>query len=316
MQPNAGSRSRSRPTARALPAHEPRSSTRRPARRAPPRCSGPSSARSGISRADDPWRPYGLLLKGLASLLLDETERADELFGCAAHAAEWLGSTETRALALAERALLADARADHAKADAYLDRIYATDDPLDGFASYALTLAASARGLLRHGRWVEARRALGAAQGLVPGLTEALPWLAVQARLELAGAWVMLRDPAAARLLVDEADRILAVHSKLGVLCRQRESLAAEIDAMPSAASGRTVRLTAAELRLLPMLATHLSFREIGARFFLSRHTVKTQAISAYRKLGASSRSEAVQRAELLGLIETTTEAAPSLVTG
>ena len=64
------------------------------------------------------------------------------------------------------------------------------------------------------------------------------------------------------------------------------------------------------------MLATHLSFREIGARFFLSRHTVKTQAISAYRKLGASSRSEAVQRAELLGLIETTTEAAPSLVTG
>jgi LuxR family maltose regulon positive regulatory protein len=126
----------------------------------------------------------------------------------------------------------------------------------------------------------------------------------------------MLRDPAAARLLVDEADRILAVHPKLGVLCRQRDALAAEIDAMPSAELGRTVRLTAAEFRLLPLRATHLSFREIGAHFFLSRHTVKTQAISAYRKLGASSRSEAVQRAELLGLIETTTEAVPSVVTG
>jgi LuxR family maltose regulon positive regulatory protein len=126
----------------------------------------------------------------------------------------------------------------------------------------------------------------------------------------------MLRDPAAARPLVDEADRILAVHPKLGVLCRQRDAVAAEIDTMPSAAPGRTVRLTAAELRLLPLLATHLSFREIGAHFFLSRHTVKTQAISAYRKLGASSRSEAVQRAELLGLIERMTEAVPSLATG
>ena len=45
------------------------------------------------------------------------------------------------------------------------------------------------------------------------------------------------------------------------------------------------------------MLATHLSFREIGLRFFLSRNTVKTQAISVYRKLGASNRSEAVERA-------------------
>jgi LuxR family maltose regulon positive regulatory protein len=52
------------------------------------------------------------------------------------------------------------------------------------------------------------------------------------------------------------------------------------------------------------MLATHLSFREIGARFFLSRNTVKTQAISVYRKLGASSRSEAVAQATSLGLIE------------
>jgi LuxR family maltose regulon positive regulatory protein len=37
---------------------------------------------------------------------------------------------------------------------------------------------------------------------------------------------------------------------------------------------------------------------------FLSRHTVKTQAISIYGKLGASSRSEAVQRAIELGLLE------------
>ena len=61
--------------------------------------------------------------------------------------------------------------------------------------------------------------------------------------------------------------------------------------------------LTAAELRLLPFLATHLSFREIGARLYVSRHTVKSQAIAVYRKLGATSRSESVQFAHRLGLL-------------
>jgi len=62
--------------------------------------------------------------------------------------------------------------------------------------------------------------------------------------------------------------------------------------------------LTAAELRVLPLLATHLSFPEIGAEMFLSPHTVKSQAMSIYRKLGASSRHQAVTRARDLGLLE------------
>jgi len=62
--------------------------------------------------------------------------------------------------------------------------------------------------------------------------------------------------------------------------------------------------LTAAELRLLPMLATHLSFAEIAAEMFLSRNTVSSQAMSIYRKLGAGSRSQAVARSRELGLLE------------
>ena len=62
--------------------------------------------------------------------------------------------------------------------------------------------------------------------------------------------------------------------------------------------------LTAAELRLLPLLATHLSFPQIGEEFFLSRHTIKSQAVSIYRKLGVASRSPAVTRARELGLLE------------
>ena len=62
--------------------------------------------------------------------------------------------------------------------------------------------------------------------------------------------------------------------------------------------------LTAAELRVLAFLATHLRLPEIGERLFLSRHTIKSQAISAYRKLGVSTRSEAVARSRELGLLE------------
>jgi len=62
--------------------------------------------------------------------------------------------------------------------------------------------------------------------------------------------------------------------------------------------------LAAAELRLLPLLSTHLSFPEIAAELFLSPSTAKTQAISIYRKLDVGTRSQAVARARELGLLE------------
>jgi ATP/maltotriose-dependent transcriptional regulator MalT len=64
----------------------------------------------------------------------------------------------------------------------------------------------------------------------------------------------------------------------------------------------RRSTLTTAELRLLPLAATHLTLAEIGQRLYVSKHTVKTQAISIYRKLGASSRSQVVQRLQEIGL--------------
>jgi LuxR family transcriptional regulator, maltose regulon positive regulatory protein len=63
--------------------------------------------------------------------------------------------------------------------------------------------------------------------------------------------------------------------------------------------------LTGAELRLLPLLTTHLSLPEIGAELFLSPNTVKSQATSIYRKLGVSSRRQAVACARKSGLLET-----------
>jgi LuxR family maltose regulon positive regulatory protein len=61
--------------------------------------------------------------------------------------------------------------------------------------------------------------------------------------------------------------------------------------------------LTPAELRLLPYLQTHLTIREIAKRLFVSHNTVNSQVSSVYRKLGVSSRDEAVRRATAVGLL-------------
>jgi LuxR family maltose regulon positive regulatory protein len=177
-------------------------------------------------------------------------------------------------------------------------------DPGTGFSTAAIHLAATARAHLRRGHWDAARTQLAKAQQLTPLLTVALPWLAVQARVELARAYVTLRDVGAARALLAEVDELLERRPALGSLVTDVGDLREEVAAMPTLEPGRASGLTGAELRLLPLLATHLSFREIGSKLYVSRNTIKTQAISVYRKLGVCTRSEAVQRAGELGLIE------------
>jgi DNA-binding CsgD family transcriptional regulator len=49
------------------------------------------------------------------------------------------------------------------------------------------------------------------------------------------------------------------------------------------------------------MLAAHLTFPEIAGEMLLSRYIVKSEAMSLYRKLEASSRSQAVARSRELG---------------
>jgi LuxR family transcriptional regulator, maltose regulon positive regulatory protein len=61
--------------------------------------------------------------------------------------------------------------------------------------------------------------------------------------------------------------------------------------------------LSPAELRVLPYLQTHLTLGAIAERLFVSRHTVRSQVASIYRKLGASSRQDAVEVATAIGLL-------------
>jgi LuxR family transcriptional regulator, maltose regulon positive regulatory protein len=57
------------------------------------------------------------------------------------------------------------------------------------------------------------------------------------------------------------------------------------------------------ETRVLRYLPTYMGAPEIAAELCLSPNTVKTHQRHPYRKLGAHSRQEAVQRARAIGLL-------------
>jgi LuxR family maltose regulon positive regulatory protein len=253
-------------------------------------------------------RPAALLLLGAANVLLGEDDRGDAFLRVAAEEAERLGARDTRMVAISERSLIASARDDPVAAQALALEAQELIDHAhsDAYVTSALALAVAARAELRHGRWDEARAHLAQAEGVRPLLAQGLlPWLSVQAQIELGRAYLALGD-GRARALAKELSDVLRDHPHLGVLAEQVTDLSNDVAAMPETAKGGGVGLTGAELRLLPLLSTHLSFREIGEALFVSRNTIKTQAISVYRKLGVSGRSDAIDRATMLGLVDTT----------
>ena len=142
-----------------------------------------------------------------------------------------------------------------------------------------------------------ARHQLVSAQRLRSLQTYAIPHVALQARIELARAHLALADPAGAATLMREIDELLKRRPGLGALTGDAAGLRAQLSKERGPRTPAASALTAAELRVLPMLATHLSFPEIGAEMFLSPHTVKSQAMSIYRKLGASARASPDPRA-------------------
>jgi len=252
------------------------------------------------------WRTAATLYLGLAHWMAGDPDKADVLFADAIAEGQPAGVTVGPCVALAERSLLASAAGEWDSAERYLGqaRTLARDAKLEDHPPVTIVYAAAARIALHRGDRQRAREDLAVAQRLRPALTYAVPHLAVQARLELAACYLTLADPAGARTLLREIDQILLLRADLGVLAGQTEELRARLTKMRGSSGAGASALTAAELRLLPLLCTHLSFPEIGEELFLSPNTVKSQAISIYRKLGVSNRSQAVTQSRELGLLE------------
>jgi LuxR family maltose regulon positive regulatory protein len=205
--------------------------------------------------------------------------------------------------ALAQRALIAMERHRWDQAEALASQARSVLQRT-GIEKYSLLCAVQARLALHRGDIPAARRELISAQELRPLLTYALPYLAIQFRTELIRVHLGLSDLAGARILMGEVDELLQRRPKMGILVDQADELRARLSRQRGPGHAGTFTLTAAELRLLPLLTTHLSIPEIAAELFVSPSTAKTHAVSIYRKLGASTRTQAVTRARELGLLD------------
>ena len=250
--------------------------------------------------------PAIALLQGIALVLSGDLGGGDAYLDAATGAGEQAGGTDVLAIALGERSLVAMAGGDWSRADVLAGQARAVLRRGRIEDSYAtpLVCAVQARAFLHRGDVPAARQELVSAQRARPVLTYALPHLAVQARIELARARLALADLAGARTLMREIDDLLKRRPGLGTLVGEARTLQAELANERGSIVPGASALTAAELRLLPLLSTHLPLHEIAAELFLSPHTVRTQAKSIYRKLGASTRSQAVTLAHELGLLE------------
>ena len=73
----------------------------------------------------------------------------------------------------------------------------------------------------------------------------------------------------------------------------------------PAGASGLAEPLSKRELELLELIAEGLSNQAVADRLFLSPQTVKVHVRNIYSKLDVSSRTQAVARARVLGILST-----------
>ena len=273
------------------------------ARRGPDDALANAQLAVAIEPATSPWRPLALYGLGAGHIMRGDFAAADTVLAGAIDAAAVAGTSPYYGLAL--RSTLAMARADWHTAERVIRESHAALDAMQ-LRDVAMAIhvhAAAARVAIHRGDITRGREELVHAQLVRPLASYALPWTAVGALIELARAYLAIADAAGARTAVSEAEAVLRRRPDLGLLADRLAELRRQVDSAASSMSGPST-LTAAELRVLPLLSTHLTFQEIANRLFNSRSTIHTHAMSIYAKLAVSGRSEAVERAIELGLLE------------
>ena len=248
--------------------------------------------------------PKLLFNEGLAHVIDGDPAGAEPILVRAADAARAIGSVPVETMVLAVLSRIAADRHDWAEADALGDRALRLLDAgtFDEYWTSALVFGCGANLAIHAHRLPEARDLLARAARLRPLLTYALPVVSTMALIEMASAYIALADAAGALAVVRQVRGILRQRPELGLLGEQVDDLSRQVDATVAVLAGGS-SLTAAELRLAPMLATRLTLQEIGDALYIARNTVKTQAIAIYRKLGVTSRRAAVDRLRELGVI-------------
>jgi LuxR family maltose regulon positive regulatory protein len=266
---------------------------------------GQDAARAYELLADDnPWRASCCLLRGTAALLTGDFAAAERL--CDEGLARGVVlAPDVAALCLAQLAVLAIERDDHDVAADYARRARVLIDE-HGLARYptcALVLAVCAAADVRGGHVDEAKAAAARCAAQFAALDQFAGWYGAETRILLARASLALGDVAGARELLADASRAARRTPDAVVFRGWFDDAWEQFDKRAETALVGVASLTTAELRVLRFLPTHYSFHEIAERLHVSSNTVKTHVHAVYRKLDATSRSQAVANATHAGLL-------------
>ena len=216
----------------------------------------------------------------------------------------FLGEMQVRARswALGTLALAAADDGDLALAESYgrqaVEAISPRSDmPRHHFARTALAEALRLRGALDEAaeQFAQAARLTGAH----PRVFDHAFNLVFEARLALTR-----RDRAHACDCARQARAILGRYPDPGILADRLSTVEAILAQRADDELSGTAP-TAAEQRVLDLLATDLTIEQIAAQLYLSPHTVATHRRRLYRRLGATTRAQAVAAAHRRGLLPT-----------
>ena len=253
---------------------------------------------------DSPWLASCCYLGGTSALLTGDRSQAErQLEEGAARGAPL--ARDVALLCLAQLAVLALDRGDP---DLACDLARRARDATRHHQSSkhpisALVFAVSAAAEVGQGRVDEAKTAAAKCISLVALLDEFTPWYCAETRILLARTSLALGDVAGAREQLAHGSRLARRTSDVVLFQRWFDEAWDQFDRRAETALLGIGSLTTAELRVLRFLPTHFSFHEIAERLHVSSNTVKTHVHAVYRKLDASSRSQAVANATRAGLL-------------
>ena len=175
---------------------------------------------------------------------------------------------------------------------------------LHGIPQAGLAAIALGRVLAKQGNLTEAQTALESGLSARRRLPAMSPWPTIVGLLALAQVLIARGDRSEARAVLTEARAIVELYPDAGIfpelLERQERKLR---KTRPSRTESMDRQLTERELEVLRLLEGNLPVSELGKLLYVSPNTIRSHVKSIYRKLGVSSRKEAVEQAYARKLI-------------
>jgi LuxR family maltose regulon positive regulatory protein len=212
-----------------------------------------------------------------------------------------------RMLAFAILSLIAADQGNLAEAEqlarAAREIVAGADPGLGAAPQSSLAFTAAGAVLARRGQLTQARGELERALGIRRRHSGISPWATVEILLRLAPVLLDTGDrPAAAALLADARQELTSLPDGASAQLARLDRLERRLAGRPREVS-LAGPLTEREAAVLRLLRGTLSLREIGQELYLSQNTIKTHTRAIYRKLGVTTRRDAITRGQDTGIL-------------